>query len=131
MDDGVADEMHRMYVIQAVDSNNPMGQWNTEIRYEWLWNWYLIKIHFSSFLFHRLLPEEEIYAIDGTVMQYGDGELYFIWTGFPNLPPTSMNLYIAKMSSPTQVIAPRILLRTPSMDWETHGFPVNEGILIN
>jgi len=108
MDDKVADENHRMYVIEALNPSDPLGQWSSEI---------------------RLLPEEEIYAIDGTVMQYGNGELYFIWTGFP-VPPGSMNLYIARMESATKVIGPRILLRTPNMDWETHGYPVNEGPFI-
>lgn len=32
MDDGVADENHRMYVIQALDPNNPLGRWSSEIR---------------------------------------------------------------------------------------------------
>lgn len=108
MDDGVADANHRMYVIQANNPLDPMGTWSSEI---------------------RLLPEEEIYAIDGTVLQYTNGELYFIWTGFPE-PPGSMNLYIAKMRDPTSVIAPRTLLRSPSMDWEMHGYPVNEGPFI-
>ncbi|CAL8144672.1 unnamed protein product [Orchesella dallaii] len=107
MDDGVADANHRMYVIKA-DTNDPMGIWSSAV---------------------RLLPEEDIYAIDGTVLQYGNGELYFIWTGFPD-PPGSMNLYIARMENPMKVIAPRILLRTPSMDWEMHGYPVNEGPFI-
>lgn len=108
MDDGVADANHRMYVIQANDALNPMGTWSAEI---------------------RLLPEEEIYAIDGTVLQYGNGELYFIWTGFPE-PPGSMNLYISRMPDPTRVLPPRTLLRTPSMEWEMHGYPVNEGPFI-
>jgi GH43 family beta-xylosidase len=72
------------------------------------------------------LPDEEIYAIDGTVLQYGNGELYFIWTGFP-IPPGSMNLYIAKMDNPMSVRGPRTLLRTPKSEWEMHGYPVNEG----
>jgi GH43 family beta-xylosidase len=105
MDDGVADENHRMYVIQSKDPRNPMGDWSTET---------------------RLLPDEEIYAIDGTVLQYGDGNLYFIWTGFP-IPPGSMNLYIAKMENPTVVKGPRTLLRFPKSPWEMHGYPVNEG----
>jgi len=105
MDDGVADENHRMYVIQADDRRNPLGNWGREI---------------------RLLPEEERYGIDGTVLQYGDGALYYIWVGFPE-PPGTMNLYIAPMSDPTRVIAPRRLLRSPRSPWEMHGYPVNEG----
>lgn len=105
MDDGQADENHRMYVIQALDPHNPMGDWSAEI---------------------RLLPEEEKYGIDGTVLQYYNDELYYIWTGFSE-PPGSMNLFIAKMENATRVIPPRTLLRTPTLEWETHGWPVNEG----
>lgn len=108
MQHGSEDANHRMYVIEAQDAENPMGNWSSEI---------------------RLLPEEDIYAIDGTVLQYTNGELYFIWTGFPE-PPGSMNLYIARMESPTRVIPPRTLLRSPSMEWEMHGYPVNEGPFI-
>ena len=32
MDDGVADQNHRMYVIKAADPNNPLGQWGSEKR---------------------------------------------------------------------------------------------------
>jgi GH43 family beta-xylosidase len=32
MDDGIADENHRMYVIKANDPNNPMGTWGQEVR---------------------------------------------------------------------------------------------------
>lgn len=38
-----------------------------------------------------------------------------------------MNLFIAKMENATKVIPPRTLLRTPTLAWEKHGFPVNEG----
>lgn len=108
MDDGVADANHRMYVIKCDDPHDPLGNWSSEV---------------------RLLPEEEIYAIDGTVLQYGNGELYWIWTGFPE-PPGKMNLYIARMENPMKVIPPRKLLRTPTMEWEMHEFPVNEGPFI-
>ena len=32
MDDGVADQNHRMYVVKAQDPNNPLGQWGPEKR---------------------------------------------------------------------------------------------------
>lgn len=32
MDDGVDNDNHRMYVIQALDPNNPLGRWSREIR---------------------------------------------------------------------------------------------------
>lgn len=106
---GPNDADHRMFVIKANNVNDPMGGgWSPEAT--------------------RLLAED-IYAIDGTVMQYGNGELYFIWTGHPQ-PANSMNLYIARMDNPMSVTSPRVLLRTPTMDWERHGFPVNEGPFI-
>ncbi|ODM95222.1 Extracellular exo-alpha-(1-_5)-L-arabinofuranosidase [Orchesella cincta] len=120
MDDCVADANHRMYVIKA-DSNDPMGIWSSPVRLPFC------PAQFKNLLY-RLLPEENIYAIDGTVLQY-DNQLYFIWTGFPE-PPGSMNLYIARMENPMRVLPPRILLRTPTMDWEMHGYPVNEGPFI-
>jgi hypothetical protein len=53
----------------------------------------------SKSFFFRLLPEEEIYAIDGTVLQYGNGELYFLWVGFPQPPGSNyLNIMRLKMS---------------------------------
>lgn len=109
MDDGVADQNHRMYVIKADDPNNPLGSWGNE---------------------KRVVPNEELYAIDGTVMQYGNGQLYFIWTGNPETGPASMGLFIAPMVDPETVLVPRILIRRPKSEWEMHGFPVNEGPFI-
>lgn len=61
-------------------------------------------------------------------MQYGNGQLYFIWTGNPD--SGSMGLFIAPMVDPETVLAPRILLRRPKSEWEMHGWPVNEGPFI-
>jgi GH43 family beta-xylosidase len=107
MDDTRDDQMHRMYVIRAQDPNDPLGAWGAE---------------------KRVSPNEELYAIDGTVMQYGNGRLYFIWVGNPDAG--SMGLFIAPMEDPETVLAPRILLRRPKSEWEMHGFPVNEGPFI-
>lgn len=103
MDDGASDANHRMYVIKCNNPMDPLGTWSSEV---------------------RLLADEEIYAIDGTVLQFINGELYFIWTGFPD-PPGKMNLYISRMQDPMMVVGPRRFLREPTMDWEMHDFPVN------
>ncbi len=66
-----------------------------------------------------LPPTEDYYQIDGTIIQNGDGRFYMMWSGCDRAGidnPT--NLYIAPMSSPTQLSGPRVLLRTRTLSWE-------------
>lgn len=66
-----------------------------------------------------LPPAEDYYQIDGTIIQNGDGRFYMMWSGCDRLGidnPT--NLYIAPMSSPTQLSGPRVLIRTRTLTWE-------------
>ncbi|KAH9924080.1 glycoside hydrolase family 43 protein [Fomitopsis serialis] len=73
------------------------------------------------------------WAIDGTVFQYENGELYFIWSGWANTTATMwQNLYIAKMDSPTKITGERVLIHQPNLAWQqtvdssgTHA--INEG----
>lgn len=68
------------------------------------------------------------WAIDGTILQTDDGRLYFVWSGWPGDTNYVQNIYIAQMSSPTQISSNRVLLSTPSYSWETVDYPdVNEG----
>jgi len=100
---------HRMYVIRALDANNALGSY-TNIK--------------------RLVApgSPDVWAIDGTVMQYGNGQLYFIWSGWPEINSgMPQNLYIAPMSDPETLSGPRVLLREPRSSWETLGGPINEG----
>ncbi len=67
------------------------------------------------------------WAIDGTVMQYGD-ELYFIWSGWEGDVNVAQNLYIAHMSDPCTVDSERVCLSVPEYTWELNGEPhINEG----
>lgn len=94
-----------MYVIKCLNSTNPFGEWSNET---------------------RLLPEEDIWAVDGTVLQNNDQNLYFIWAGQTSQGnASSVSLYIAKMETLQMVLAPRTLLRLPTMDWESRGSPSN------
>lgn len=95
---------HRMYVMKAENSSDPMGDWSDPI---------------------RLLPDlDEIDAIDGTVMKH-DGSIYFVWAA--TRPFDRLSIFIAPMSSPTQVVEPYNLLRWPTQDWECEGGCTNEG----
>ncbi len=67
------------------------------------------------------------WAIDGTVLVLKNGELYFIWSGWPGQRDGQQNLYIAPMKDPVTLAGPRILLTTPTEPWEKTGMPICEG----
>ncbi len=60
---------------------------------------------------------------------------YFIWSGWADSShQTTQNLYIARMSSPTQISGARVLLHEPTPSWQqSGGQAINEGpeILVN
>jgi GH43 family beta-xylosidase len=78
-----------------------------------------------------MAPAEDTYAIDGTILQYGNGQMYFLWSGcetFGMDPTFPQNLYIAPMSDPMTVSGPRVLIREPRSPWEmVDNAPINEG----
>lgn len=99
---------HRMYVIRALDPNNALGDYTAEKRLS--------------------TPTEDFWAIDGTVLKYGNGQLYFIWSGWPTINAGfPQNLYIAPMSDPETISGNRVLLREPRSEWETIGAALLEG----
>ncbi len=74
------------------------------------------------------MPEDNHFSIDGTVLQYANGRLYYIYCSVDDGVP--MSLYIAPMSSPMKISGPRVLLRSPHSEWDNHGGAVNEGPFI-
>ncbi len=71
---------------------------------------------------------DDHYAIDGTIFQKpGEGGLYFLWSGRKESARGPQNIYIARMRDPWTLAGPRVLLSTPTYDWERVGWPVNEG----
>lgn len=101
---------HRSYVIKANDPNNPMwGGWSGEV---------------------RLSPAggEDYWSIDGTVLKYDNGRLYFIWSGWPQIDSGfPQNLYIALMCDPMRICGGRVMIKTPEYNWERNGEPLIEG----
>lgn len=66
-------------------------------------------------------PTEDYYAIDGTILQYGNGNLYFLWSGCKEYgmdPTFPQNLYIAPMSNLLTISGRRVLIREPKSAWE-------------
>lgn len=68
------------------------------------------------------------WAIDGTVLNYQD-ELYFIWSGWEGTTNVAQHLYIAHMSSPTEIDSERVRISSPTLSWEIQGGSpaINEG----
>ena len=95
---------HRMYVLER-DDPNPMGPYTFK---------------------GQLNTGANSLAIDGTVLQWED-QLYFIWSGWPGSTDGQQNLYIAQMSDPLTISSNRVVLSSPTLPWEQHGLPINEG----
>lgn len=100
-DDG-ANENHRMWVLES-EGDDPQGPYRC-----------------------RGPMETEGWAIDGTVLETG-GQLLFAWSGWPGKVNGQQNLYIAPMSDPLTLAAPRTLLCTPDQPWERRAMPICEG----
>ncbi|CAG7718131.1 unnamed protein product [Allacma fusca] len=94
---------HKMYVMKADDPTNPMGTWGEPI---------------------RMMQDYPHRAIDGTVMQHGNGQLYFVFAGEERGP---LSLFIAEMDDPVNVRRSVLYLRGPQQPWEGGKGGVNEG----
>ena len=83
--DGRDDNHHRLHVAESAGSD-PRGPYTYRA---------------------QLLtdPQDEFYAIDGTVLKLPNGELYFLWCGRPS--PAGQGLYISRMANPWTLIGPR------------------------
>jgi GH43 family beta-xylosidase len=73
------------------------------------------------------VPDDDHYAIDGTLFQHPEGRLYFLWSGRERSEAGPQNIFIAPMSNPWTISGPRVMLSTPDQAWEKQGWPVNEG----
>jgi GH43 family beta-xylosidase len=70
------------------------------------------------------------WAIDTSVLQLNDA-LYLLFSAFPGSDISAItndqNLYIASMSNPWTLSGDRVLLSSPTYDWERQDGNVNEG----
>ncbi len=66
------------------------------------------------------------FSLDMTVFEH-KGKLYTIWAEKVNQGQKISSLYIAELSSPTEMKTQQVLLTTPDYDWERIDFWVNEG----
>ncbi|OCK74571.1 glycoside hydrolase family 43 protein [Lepidopterella palustris CBS 459.81] len=107
---------HRMYVLGGPPTFTPPT--DTAV-----WSWQFLG---------RIagLPEDQ-WAIDGTVVTL-NGQLYFIYSGWPVPNPTGSDLvqelFIMAMASPTRAVGTPVRISTPERAWEFSGdHGINEG----
>lgn len=97
-DDG-ANRNHRMWVIENPSADPFEGEWT---------------------LRGKVSDPSDRWAIDGTVFEH-QGQRYFLWSGWPGAENGVQNIYIAPMSNPWTLAGERVLLSTPTYDWEKVG----------
>lgn len=76
----------------------------------------------------KLAANPDLWAIDGTVLQY-QNQAYLIWSGWRGKEGSNsghQQLYIAKMKNPWTLEGDRVMISQPDYSWENHG-AVNEG----
>ncbi|OCL06711.1 glycoside hydrolase family 43 protein [Glonium stellatum] len=76
------------------------------------------------------MPDDH-WAVDGTVVELDD-ELYFIYSGWPIPNPSESDLiqqlFVIKLSSPTEAASQPVLICAPDEPWEKSGaHGINEG----
>ena len=97
---------HRMYVLENTSADPLAGTWLSK---------------------GKISDPTDKWAIDGTVFDH-NGQLYFLWSGWEGDVDVQQNIYIAKMSDPWTIQGARVLVSSPTYDWEKIGAPdVNEG----
>lgn len=97
---------HRMYVLEG-RTQNPQDRFDFK---------------------NKIAAPTDRWAIDGTVLQTDDGNLFFIWSGWEGTVNVQQNLYIAPMSDPWTISGERVKISSPEYNWERIGQPyINEG----
>lgn len=99
------DETHRLYVLENSSADPTTGTWEMK---------------------GKIAEPSNNWAIDASEFDY-KGSSYLIWSGWMNSLGGQQNIYIAKLSNPYTINGSRVLISSPTYDWEKHGFPVNEG----
>ena len=89
---------HRMYVLEAA-GNDPTGDFR---------------------MVGKIAAPTDKWSIDGTVILI-DGQIYFVWSGWEGDVNVAQNIYIAHMSSPTEIDSERSMLSSPAYEWEQRG----------
>jgi GH43 family beta-xylosidase len=101
--DNGKNENHRMWVLES-ETSDPLGKYKC-----------------------RGCLETGGWAIDGTPFVSDEGQLFFLWSGWPGKVDGQQNIYIAQMSNPFTVCGERVLISEPTESWERYEMAINEG----
>ncbi len=101
---------HRMYVLENTSASPVEGNWVFK---------------------GKVADTTDKWAIDGTILEH-NGQLYMLWSG-GNAGAPPQEIYIAEMSDPWTISGPKVVISSPTYNWEQNGNPINEGpqVLIN
>ncbi|WP_326464101.1 glycoside hydrolase family 43 protein [Chitinophaga sp.] len=108
--DNGSNDNHRMYVIENGNADPTQGSWTFK---------------------GKIADATDKWAIDGSVFEY-NSKLYMIWSGWEGDTNEKQQIYIAPLSNPWTIGGDRVMISTPTYDWEKRGnsggLPqVNEG----
>lgn len=72
--------------------------------------------------------QNDIWAIDGSVIERSNGDLYLVWSGLTDYTTLTQHTYIAEMKSPTQIKpGTTVKISSPTETWETNTRGIQEG----
>lgn len=76
----------------------------------------------------KLADPTNKWAIDASEFEY-NGRSYLIWSGWQGNVNTEQDIFIALLSNPWTISGNRVMISSPTYDWEKRGAPpaVNEG----
>jgi GH43 family beta-xylosidase len=95
----------RLYVLENASANPMQGTWIEKGQ---------LRTAFESF------------TLDATTFEHR-GLRYLVWAQRPLEPRgAGTDIYIARMKNPWTIDGPQVSISSPTLDWETRGFKVNE-----
>ncbi|MBV9759572.1 MAG: glycoside hydrolase family 43 protein [Acidobacteriaceae bacterium] len=99
-------DTHRIWVLENPASDPTEGTWTMK---------------------GELADPSDKWAIDPSVFE-NNGRWYVVWSGWPGDTDGVQNIYIARLKNPWTIEGNRVLLSTPTYEWEEHGpVKVDEG----
>jgi GH43 family beta-xylosidase len=95
----------RLYVLENTSADPMQGRWVEKGQ---------LKTAFESF------------SLDATTFEHR-GQRYLVWTQRPLEPKgAGTDIYIARMKNPWTIAGPQVSISSPTLEWETRGYKVNE-----
>ena len=95
----------RLYVLENASADPLQGEWLEK---------------------GQLETEFESFSLDATTFEHR-GQRYLLWTQRPLQPKgAGTDIYIARMKNPWTIDGPQVSISSPTLEWETRGFKVNE-----